>query len=264
MSEGALKWLARRVGSGVWSLALPVALLLGWWFWSAHSSNLYFPPLEKILRSFGHTWFGSGFGSDVLPSLRDLALGYVIGVGAGVILGVVVGRVRWVRWLLSPLISYGRSLPPPALLPFALLVLGIGAAMQVAFIAFGVVFVVLLNTIDGVLGIDPSVEEYCRVYRVPRRLKLPLVILPAASPQIMIGMRTGLSLAVLLMVVGEMTAATGGIGYFTVQAEQNFAYVDMWSGVLLLAVIGVVLNLLFQRVVERPLLFWHGAGRGPR
>jgi ABC-type nitrate/sulfonate/bicarbonate transport system permease component len=250
----------RRVAAIAWPLILPVALLLGWWLWSAGSSNPYFPSLSQVLRSFAHTWFGTGFSENLVPSVLNLLIGYAIGASAGIAIGVVVGRVAWLRWLLTPLITYGRSLPPPALLPFALLIFGIGTLMEIAFISFGVAFPVILNTVDGILGIDPTVEDVCTVYRVPRRFRLPIVILPAAAPQIMVGLRTGLSLAVLLMVVSELTAATRGIGFFTLQAEQNFDYADMWSGILLLAIIGVALNLAFQRLVERPVLFWHRTG----
>jgi ABC-type nitrate/sulfonate/bicarbonate transport system permease component len=253
------KAVPRRAAAILWPLVLPAVLLLGWWFWSAGSANPYFPSLSQILASFAHTWFGTGFSENLVPSVLNLLTGYVIGASAGILVGIAVGRVAWLRWLLTPLINYGRSLPPPALLPFALLVFGIGAPMEIAFISFGVAFPVILNTVDGILAIDPTVEDVCLVYRIPRRLRLPLVVLPAAAPQIITGLRTGLSLAVLLMVVSELTAATRGIGFFTLQAEQNFNYADMWSGILLVAVIGVVLNFAFERFVERPLLFWNRA-----
>lgn len=235
-------------------------LLAGGWLWPAGSASLYFPSLSQILGSFARTWFGTGCSANLIPSVLNLLIGYVIGALAGIVIGIVVGRVAWLRWLLTPVITYGRSLPPPALLPFALLIFGIGTSMEITFIAFGVAFPVILNTVDGILGIDPTVEDVCTMYRIPRRLRLPVVILPAAAPQIMAGLRTGLSLAVLLMVVSELTAATRGIGFFTLQAEQNFDYADIWSGILLLAILGVLLNLAFQRLVERPVLFWHRTG----
>jgi ABC-type nitrate/sulfonate/bicarbonate transport system permease component len=246
----------RRLGSVGWQIILPAALVIAWWLWSARSRSPYFPPLTDILDSFGRTWFGSGFFTHVVPSLVNFAVGYLIGVVIGVALGVAIGRLAWLRWLTSPLVEFLRALPPPALLPFALLILGVGAGMQIGIIAFGVVFVILLNTIDGVRGMEPTLDDVSAVYRIPTRLRLSRMILPAASPQIVVGLRAALSLAVVLMVVSEMTAATHGIGFFTLQAQQNFSYVDMWSGMLLLAVIGVAVNLLFGRFVERPLLFW--------
>ncbi|GAA3754042.1 ABC transporter permease [Microbacterium kribbense] len=248
----------------VWELILPVALVVIWWFWSAASTNMYFPPLGDILDSFGRTWFGDGFLQHVVPSLRNLIIGYMIGSVIGIVLGVAIGRVGWLRWLMTPIVEYARALPPPALLPFAILLLGIGPEMQVGIIVFGVVFVVLLNTIDGTRGVEPTLDDVATVYQIPRRYRLTEMLLPAASPQIVAGLRTGISLAVILMVVSEMTAATQGIGFFTLQAQQNFNFTDMWSGMVLLAVIGVLANLLFAWFVERPLLFWQAGANAKR
>lgn len=254
----------RHAAALAWELLLPFALLLAWWFWSAARATMYFPSLQSILKSFATTWFGSGFALHVVPSLRNLAVGYLLGAVIGIGLGVAIGRIGWLRWLTMPIVEYVRALPPPALLPFFILILGIGPEMQVGIIAFGVVFVVLLNAIDGARGVEPTLISVCTVYRVPRRYRIAQVILPAASPQIVAGLRTGISLAVVLMVVSEMTAATQGIGFFTLQAQQNFDFVDMWSGMVLLAVIGVVVNLLFAWCVERPVLFWHRGASGGR
>lgn len=248
----------RRV---VWSAILPVALLALWWAGSASSTDLYFPPLTKILLSFGRTWFGEGFVENLLPSMWNLFLGYVLGGAAGIILGVGIGLVRPLEWFLGPLIEYARAMPPPALLPFAILLLGIGAAMKVGLITFGVLFVVLLNTIDGIRSIEPTLHDVAAVYRVPLRYRLVGIVLPGAMPQIVAGLRTGVSLALLLTIISEMVAASHGIGYFILQAQQNFAFADMWSGMLLLALLGLALNLLFASA-ERRLLFWQfGAAR---
>jgi len=251
-----MKRMSHRIGPIVWGLILPLVLVAGWWIWSVVDGGMYFPPLPDILRAFAHTWFGSGFVAHVVPSLRNFIVGYLIASVAGIVLGIAIGRLGWLHWLLSPLIEYARSLPPPALLPFFILVLGIGPEMQVGIIAFGVFFVVLLNTIDGARSVEPTLMEVGAVYRIPRWIRFTRIVLPAASPQIVAGLHTGTSLAVILMVVSEMVAATRGIGFFTLQAQQNFAFTDMWSGMLLLAIIGVVVNLLFERLVERPILFW--------
>jgi ABC-type nitrate/sulfonate/bicarbonate transport system permease component len=249
---------ARRIG---WAAILPLALLALWWVWSANSTNLYFPPLSDILSSFANTWFGAGFTEHLIPSMRNLLVGYVIGSAIGVALGVAIGLVRPLEWLLSPFIEYARALPPPALLPFAILVLGIGVSMKIGIIVFGVVFVVLLNTIDGVRAIEPTLRDVGVVYRVPLHQRLFGIVLAGASPQIVAGLRTGVSLALLLTIISEMVAANQGIGYFTLEAQQNFTYVDMWSGMLLLALLGLMLNLLFG-LAERRLLFWQlGAAR---
>jgi ABC-type nitrate/sulfonate/bicarbonate transport system permease component len=86
------------------------------------------------------------------------------------------------------------------------------------------------------------------------------VMLPAASPQIFAGMRTSLSLALILMVISEMVASTNGIGYFVLQSQRTFAIPEMWSGILLLGILGYTLNGAFV-LIERRVLRWHRGAR---
>ena len=257
----------KRIGrliSGVgWQLLLPTALLVLWWLWSDRSGIIYFPPLAKIIVTFKDEWIGSGFEREAVPSLRNLLIGYCAGVAVGIGVGIFVGLVRPIQSVLKPLIEFGRAMPPPAVLPFAILVFGIGDTMAIGVIAFGIVFVVLLNTTDGVRGIDPTMLEMARAYRIRRRDRLTAIILPAASPSIIAGMRTALSLGLLMMIVSEMAASTAGIGFYTLRAEENFSYKEMWAGMMLLAIIGYVLNLVFDQF-ERRVLFWQIRSPGGR
>jgi ABC-type nitrate/sulfonate/bicarbonate transport system permease component len=98
------------------------------------------------------------------------------------------------------------------------------------------------------------------VYGVSRRDRVWRVMLPAASPQIFAGMRTSLSLALILMVISEMVASTNGIGYFVLQSQRTFAIPEMWSGILLLGILGYVLNGAFV-LIERRVLRWHRGAR---
>jgi ABC-type nitrate/sulfonate/bicarbonate transport system permease component len=107
-----------------------------------------------------------------------------------------------------------------------------------------------------VRGIDATLRETARVYRIPPLRRLVSVILPAASPRIFAGMRTALSLALILMVISEMEASTNGIGFFILQSQRSFAIPDMWSGMLLLGLLGFALNAGFVEL-ERHMLRWH-------
>ena len=118
----------------------------------------------------------------------------------------------------------------------------------------------LLNTIDGVAGVEATVVETVRSYRIRPLDRLRLVVLPAASPQIFAGLRTSLSLAIIMMVVSEMVASTNGVGYFIVDAQRSFAIPEMWAGMIMLGLLGYVLNLLFG-LVERRVLGWHRGSR---
>jgi ABC-type nitrate/sulfonate/bicarbonate transport system permease component len=241
-------------------IAVPVALLVVWGVWSAQAQTFYFPPLTDILEQFRETWLFERVGSDVLPSLARLGAGYALAVVAGVVAGIPLGLSRTARRAASPLVEFLRAIPPPALLPPAIVLIGIGDTMKVLIIAFVCVWPVLLNTIDGITGIDPTLNDTARVYGVRGADRLRRIVLPAASPQIFAGMRTSLSLAVILMVISEMVASTNGIGFFVLESQRSFAIPEMWSGILLLGILGYVLNLVFVGV-ERRVLAWHRGAR---
>jgi ABC-type nitrate/sulfonate/bicarbonate transport system permease component len=245
----------RRVAA-VLEVLVPVALLGLWAIWSAGSDTFYYPPLTEILETFNETWLFERVGSDVVPSLLRLTSGYLIAVVAAVLVGIPLGLSRTARGAASPIIEFLRAIPPPALLPLAIVVIGVGNSMKVAIIAFVCLWPVLLNTIDGIRGIEPTLNDTARVYGVHGLTRLRLITLPAAAPQIFAGMRTSLSLAVILMVISEMVASTNGIGFFVLQSQRSFAIPEMWSGILLLGILGYVLNVLFV-VVERRVLAWH-------
>ncbi len=243
-------------------IAVPIAILVAWGVWSAGSDTFYVPPLTDILTTFEETWLFERVGSDVLPSLARLGAGYAIAVAAGILIGVPLGLSPTARRAASPIVEFLRAIPPPALLPPAIVVIGIGNSMKVFIIAFVCVWPVLLNTIDGVTGIDPTLNDTSRVYGVRGLERMRRIVLPAAGPQIFAGMRTSLSLAVILMVISEMVASTNGIGFFVLESQRSFAIPEMWSGILLLGILGYILNLAFA-LVEHRVLAWHrGARKG--
>jgi ABC-type nitrate/sulfonate/bicarbonate transport system permease component len=250
----------RRWQSGLLELLVPVLVLVGWAVWSSGSDTYYFPPLTDILGTFADTWLFERVGSDVVPSLVRLGLGYAIACLVGVGVGLALGSSRTLRRATDPIVQFLRAIPPPALLPFGILVLGVGTSMKVFIIAFVCLWPVLLNTIDGVAGVDPTLKDTARVYRIDGRDRIVRIKLPAAGPQIFAGMRTSLSLALILMVISEMVASSNGIGYFVLQSQRSFAIPEMWSGILLLGILGYVLNTLFL-MVERRVLRWHRGAR---
>jgi ABC-type nitrate/sulfonate/bicarbonate transport system permease component len=249
----------RLLGTGL-EIAVPLALLALWGVWSSSSDTYYLPPLTDILTTFRETWLFERVGSDVVPSLVRLGLGFATACALGVALGVALGLSPTLRRLSDPVVQFLRAIPPPALLPFGILVMGVGAAMKVFIIAFVCLWPVLLNTVDGVAGVDPTLRETARVYGIRPRDRLTHVTLPAAAPQIFAGMRTSLSLALILMVISEMVASTNGIGYFVLQSQRAFAIPEMWSGILLLGILGYVLNAAFT-LIERRVLRWHRGAR---
>ncbi len=253
----------RRSRSGLalaLELAVPLALLGAWALWSSRSTSFFNPPLTDILDTFAETWIFERIPTDLAPSLARLLIGYALAACAGVALGLMLGSSPLAQRACAPLVEFSRAIPAPALIPIAITLIGIGNDMKVTLIAFVCFFPVLLNTIDGVSGIDPTLRATVQAYGLTRRERILRVVLPAASPQIFAGLRVSLSIGLLVMVVSEMVASTSGVGYFVLQAQQSFRIEDMWAGILMLGLLGYVLNGLFL-LVEARVLAWHRGAR---
>ncbi|MEV7061289.1 ABC transporter permease subunit [Streptomyces collinus] len=256
-----------RVTSGAWvrallrlvfALALPAVLVAVWWAASAGSTNVYWPPLRAVFGVFPDVWTGERLRGDVLPSVLRLAAGYTAAAVAGVALGTVIGSWRAVRALCEPVLEFLRAVPPPVLVPVIMLFAGIGDTMKIAVIASGCVWPVLLNTVEGVRAVDPVLADTARSYGITGVVRLRQVVLRSASPQIFAGLRQALSIGIILMVISEMFAASNGLGFTVVQFQRGFAIPDMWTGILLLGLLGFLLSVLFGLAERRVLGWYHG------
>jgi ABC-type nitrate/sulfonate/bicarbonate transport system permease component len=242
-------------------IAVPLAILIAWQLWTASAHEARFPRLSTILVEFRKMWLFSQFGEHVVPSLERVGAGFAIAVVVGIALGVPLGLSTRGRRAAMPHIEYWRAMPPPALLPISIiLVHSIGNRQKIAFIAFFCIFPVLLNTIDGVRGLDPTLLETARSYGVPWHDRIRRLVLPAALPQIVAGMRNSLALAVIMMVLSEYFSSTNGVGYVLLISKNTFQLVPMWAAIVLIGVLGYLLNLLFL-LAERRALAWHRGWR---
>jgi ABC-type nitrate/sulfonate/bicarbonate transport system permease component len=242
-------------------ILVPLVILAAWQLWTAQAENDNFPRLSTILVQFRDMWLFSQFGEHVLPSLVRIGAGFAIAVVAGIAIGIPIGLSRWARLWAMPHIEYWRAMPPPALLPISIVLLhSIGDKQKISFIAFFCLFPILLNTIDGVRGIDPTLLETARSYNVPKLERIRRLVLPAAAPQIAAGMRTSVSLAVIMMVLAEYFSSTNGVGYVLLISKNTFQFSPMWAAIVLIGVLGYLLNVLFL-IAERRLLAWHRGWR---
>ncbi|MFY1633242.1 ABC transporter permease [Solwaraspora sp. WMMB335] len=246
------------------AVALPVLLLAIWWLRTDGSTNFYSPPLREILATFTEVWTVERMRADVLPSLLRLAGGYAVAALVGVGLGVLVGSFRTVRAVLEPVLEFFRAVPPPVLVPIIMLFAGIDHTMKVVVIAAGCVWPILLNTVEGVRAIDEVLADTARSYGLTGPARLRHLVLRSASPQIAAGMRQALSIGIILMVISEMFAASNGLGFTIVQFQRSFAIPEMWTGILLLGLLGFALSVIFRYVETRALAWYHGLRRAQR
>lgn len=248
----------RLMRKAAYVLGLPMLLIAYWWVSTLTSTNFFVPKPEILAQKFIEVWVGERFMIDVLPSIGRLVTGLVIAIILGVVIGVFVGSFRSLRALLEPVLEFFRAIPPPVLIPILMLLLGINDSMKVAVIVSGCIWPVLLNTIEGVRAVDSVLSDSARTYGIHGIARIRYLVLPGASPQIMAGIRQCLSIGVVLMVISEMFASSDGLGYTIVKFQRSFAIPEMWSGIVVLGLIGVLLSFLFQWTERRVLSWYHG------
>jgi sulfonate transport system permease protein len=234
----------------------PLLIVVAYASWTSGTPSPFYPPVRDIAERFLDLWVFERVGTDVIPSLRNLAIGLALAVVAGVASGLLLGWFAWMRLLFLPLVTFGRSIPPITLIPPLVLVLGIEDGSKIAIIAFGCAFPICLATIDGMRQTDPALVDVSRSMGLRDLAILRRVYIPSAMPSIFGGLQVALQLALVLMVASEMVAAYRGLGYVTMQAQLSFDARTVWAGIVLLALIGFALHLLFL-AVRRRALGWH-------
>jgi ABC-type nitrate/sulfonate/bicarbonate transport system permease component len=259
MSRAVLRWLQTSRGSGV----ILIVALLGLWQYSAVyvMDTPTWPPVTRIFEAWVDNIVDGSLIKNLLATLWRQMLGYWLAVVLGIGIGLLMGYYRIAYNLLEPLIEIFRPIPGPAYLPVLVLFVGIGHEMKVVLILVASLFPILLNTYAGVRSIDPVQLDTARTLGLTTLQTLREIILPAASPQILTGMRISLAISLILAILSEMIVSNDGLGYFTLLAERTFKIPDMYAGIFTLAMFGYALNRLFL-FGEARLIRWHQESTG--
>lgn len=235
---------------------LPILLIAAWWFGSLNSSNVFWPPLRAIVQALVDSFTTGSMWGDLAYSMGNYFAGLGIAIVLALVIGVVIAEVDVLRRAFMPYLDFARAMPHVSFVPVIILALGIGALPKIFLIAFGCVWPILLNTIEGIRTIPPTIPETARSYRVPVMRRVFRVLLPGALPQIAVGIRVAISVGVVMLLVSEMFGADQGVGFFIVESKANFALADTWAGTIVIGILGYLLSMLF-RLVEWRLLGWY-------
>lgn len=237
-----------------------VAIVVLWWVLSSDSTSPFFPPLRDIVHKLYDLWIVGDTAKTLEPSLIHFAIGYFIAGVLGVALGAFLWRFPRSGQALSPFLYFVYVIPAVAILPAVMAIMGIGASMKVTIVILAAIWPTLLNTLDGMRAVDPVKLDTAKVLHMSSARTVRSVVLPGAMPQIMAGLRYSLQIAVIMMVVSEFVASTSGIGFFILDAQERFAVTDMWTGIIVLGIVGSALAFLFL-AIERVVLFWYIGAR---
>ena len=220
--------------------------------------QLYFPPISQILAALAQAILSGSMAQHCAVTVGRFLQGYLLAAALAVTLGVVLGYFRFLHGLLATVIELLRPMPSVAIIPVAILLLGIDDAMIVAVTVYASLWPVLINTIDGVRHIDGTLIDTGRTFGLGRGRILWQIILPGASPYIVTGLRIGLSIALILVTTAEMIAGSKGLGFYILDEERGMNSANMYAGIVVVALLGYLLNRLFLMLEARAMRWRHG------
>ncbi len=235
----------------------PVILLSFWWILGYFEmiDPLYLPSLPSVINSFITIIFSSSLG-DIWSTLYKTIVGFTFSVILAVPVGIVLGVNKKLYAAVEFTVDFFRSLPAPALFPLFLLFFGIGDLAKIAVVAFVAFWVILVNTIYGVWNAPKLRVQVAKVYGASRWQILKEVVLPDAIPQIFVGFRVALSLALVLVVITEMLIGTKfGLGQKIFDSYVTYHIPFLFSYILIIGLLGYILNKLFV-FFEKKIVYW--------
>jgi ABC-type nitrate/sulfonate/bicarbonate transport system permease component len=249
MIDGVTAYLRAALSLGV-ILALWASLTL-----SGVANTDLFPSPDMVWSAFIDLYREGLLTQDLGISLRRAGVGFVIGASLGVALGLLTARIRPIGEGLHPFLNILRPIPAIALAPVAIVWFGIGEPSKYFLIAYTVFLAVWLNTDHGASNIAQTYIRASRSLGAGISREFFEVVLPAAAPHIVAGLRTGAALAFLSLVAAELTGASAGIGYRIQEARQFIRTDRMFVGLIELGLLGAMLDFCFVQMSRR-LVHW--------
>jgi sulfonate transport system permease protein len=246
--------LAQRVGLGV---LLPIALLVGWQTAAASgafSPSQLPPPIDVVLAA-KELYEREVLFSHIGASAQRVLIGYTLGAVAGILLGSLVGLSKIVSQLLSPIISAIRAVPSLAWVPLLLIWMGIYEEPKITLIAIGAFFPVFTTVAAGLKAVDRGLIEVGRAYGLRGSSLVAQILLPAASPTILSGLRLGLAQSWLFLVAAELIASWQGLGFLLLDSQNSGRTDILFLSIVLLAVLGKFTDFLIG-LAEKRVLRW--------
>jgi len=238
-------------------IGLAVALL-AWQLAALAANSVIFPTFTSSLAAVGELLTGPVLTNDILPSIGRVLIGFAISAVLGIVVGLLLGYVRWLGDYCSAVLNFLRAVPMPLLIPAALALFGLGTSMVVAIVVSAAVWPVLLNAFDAARRIEPLYLDAGRNCGLRGPALFIRVLLPATLPSIFAGLRVALSVSLAVLVVAEILGATSGIGYFIQSAAQTFQVQQTYAGVIILGILGWFFDTTFLFIEHRVLAWERG------
>ncbi|WP_110955826.1 ABC transporter permease [Anaerosinus massiliensis] len=241
----------------VMSILSPLTLLFVWEILAQTNAidiRLFSSPYF-IMKAFVPLLFSGELLYHTFISVQRIVLGFAVGAIPAIIIGIAMGLSPWVRSSLEPMINATYPIPKLALMPLILLIFGLGETSKIFTIAIGVFYLVVINTLTGVLNIDKIYLDVAKSFGANRKNFYLTVALPGALPMIFAGLKLGMGMALILIVAAELSAAQAGIGWMIWRAYDMFDIERMFVALIMLSVLGYIFSLILDWL-ERLALPW--------
>ncbi len=234
-----------------------VILLL---FWHAVTSlelisRVFLPSPAATLAALEWGLVNGDLFGQTLATINRMAQGWLLASLVAIAIGSLIGVSPAARAYIQPTLEFLRPLPASAIIPVAISLFGLNSTMVLGVVVFGAVWPTLLGTIHGFAHVEPRLVEVSRLMQMSRWEFIHKIGLPNAVPDILAGMRLSLTVALILAVVGELLTAQQGLGTAILHAARSYRAADLYAGILLLGMIGLVSNYGLA-IADRRILAW--------
>jgi NitT/TauT family transport system permease protein len=229
-----------------------IALVLGvaiWWGLSL--AGFDFPAPPAVIKRFGQLLADGTLESDILASLGRVLAGFLIGIALAIPVGFLMGWYPIARGLLEPWVQFFRAVPPLAVIPLTIVLLGIGETSKIFVIFLAAFLSCVISTFQGVVSVDKTLINAARVLGATDRTIFVRVVVPASTPFILVGMRVGLGSAWATLVAAELIAAQSGLGYRMQAAELYYDLPTIFVGLISIGILGLLMDRLLLFIGQR-------------
>ena len=216
----------------------------------------YFPPFSAVVGALVNGIRSTEILRQTAMSISRALRGYFLAIVIGVSLGTLMGTIRWVSDMLDVFVELLRPVPSVGLIPIALLLFGTSDGYNISIITFGCVWPIFVNTFEGTRSIDTQWIDTARIYGATRYDLMRKVIVPAALPYTVAGLRISLASSIIIVTVTEMLASPDGLGFYIMDTYNTFRVPQMYSGIIAIGIVGYGLNRIFL-VAEDRFMAWH-------
>jgi ABC-type nitrate/sulfonate/bicarbonate transport system permease component len=230
-----------------------VIIFLALWEWAGTSgaiNPLFTSAPSRVINAFIKLSADGELLNDIRVSSLEFLYGFGLAIVVGIPFGILMGWYRPVEAVLEPFVNFFYATPRVALLPLMIIWLGIGINSKIAVVYLGAIFAILISTITGMKNLDESLLKAARSFGASDMQIFRTIAVPGSVPFILNGIRLGLGHALVGVVVGELYAATAGVGYLIAVAGNTFQTDKVFVGVMIIAVAGMLITAVFKRIED--------------